>query len=157
VDRLTRIVGSFFGLGLIPFAPGTWGTLGALGFVLILPSEPKLAWTLPTMTLFLLACGFTVILGDHAEKNMGLKDPGFIVLDEVAGYLVAVGSVTKPGVDWLVMAFIVFRIFDVLKPWPCRRLEKVGGGKGILYDDLMAGFYTLIVLMVSRWLTGWPT
>ena len=158
MDRLTRFVGSFFGLGLIPFAPGTWGTLGALGFVMILPGPPasQLAWTLPTMTLFILACGFTIILGDHAEKHMGLEDPGFIVLDEVAGYLVAVASVTKPGPHWLIMAFIVFRIFDVLKPWPCRRLEKIGGGKGILYDDLMAGFYTFLVLLISRAVTDWP-
>jgi len=158
VDRLTRFVGSFFGLGLIPFAPGTFGTLGALAFVLVLPRPPApdLAWTLPTMVLFILACGFTVILGDHAEKHMGLDDPGFIVLDEVAGYLVAVASIRKPSIEWLVMAFIIFRVFDVLKPWPCRRLEKIGGGKGILYDDLMAGLYTFLVLMVSRWATGWP-
>jgi len=156
VDRLTRIVGSFFGLGLIPFAPGTWGTLGAMGVVFLLPAEPDLAWTIPTMVLFLLACGFTLILGDHAERSMGLEDPGFIVIDEVAGYLIAVASVTKPSPEWLVMAFIVFRIFDVLKPWPCRRLERIGGGKGILYDDLMAGFYTFLVLMISRLLTGWP-
>ena len=70
--------------------------------------------------------------------------------------LVAVASIRKPSVEWLVMAFIIFRIFDVLKPWPCRRLEKIGGGKGILYDDLMAGLYTFIILMVSRELTGWP-
>ena len=156
MDRLTRIVGSFFGLGLIPFAPGTWGTLGAMVFVILLPAEPQFAWTIPTMTLFLLSCGFCVVLGDHAEKHMGKKDPGFIVLDEVAGYLIAVASVTKPGLEWIVMAFIVFRIFDILKPWPCRRLERVGGGKGILYDDLMAGFYTYLVLMISRLLTTWP-
>ena len=157
MDRLTRIVGSFFGLGLIPFAPGTMGTLGALGIAFVLPGEPPLAWTIPTMALFLLACGFTIILGDHAERSMGLKDPGFIVLDEVAGYMVALASVKKPGFEWLVMAFLVFRVFDVLKPWPCRRLERVGGGKGILYDDLMAGLYTFLVLMISRLLTGWPT
>ncbi|MEN8150754.1 MAG: phosphatidylglycerophosphatase A [Planctomycetota bacterium] len=157
MDRLTRFVGSFFGLGLIPFAHGTWGTLGAMAIVLVLPADPVYAWTIPTMVLFLLACGFCIVLGDHAEQEMGLKDPGFIVLDEVAGYLVAVASVTKPGLPWIVMAFVVFRIFDILKPWPCRRLEKIKGGKGILYDDLMAGFYTFLVLLLSRELTGWPT
>ena len=156
MDRLTRIVGSFFGLGLIPFAHGTWGTLGAMAFVLVLPAEPRLAWAIPTMVLFLLACGFCIVLGDHAEKMMGVKDPGFIVIDEVAGYLVAVASVTKPSLEWIVMAFVIFRIFDILKPWPCRRLEKIGGGKGILYDDLMAGFYTFLVLTASRMLTTWP-
>jgi phosphatidylglycerophosphatase A len=156
VDRLTKVVGSFFGLGLLPVAPGTWGTLGAMGVAMALPEKPDLAWTLPTMAIFMLACGFTIILGDHAERRMGLKDPGFIVIDEVAGYFVAIAAVQKPSIDWLVMAFVIFRIFDVLKPWPCRRLEKAPGGRGILYDDLMAGFYTFLVLTGSRMITLWP-
>jgi phosphatidylglycerophosphatase A len=151
MERVTRVVGSAFGLGFLPVAPGTWGSLGALGAIYLIPEGPQgIVWMLTTTVLFLAACAGTMILGTFAERMTGGEDPGFIVLDEVAGCLIAVASITKPALWWFIGAFFFFRIFDVLKPWPCRRLEKYPGGLGILLDDLMAGIYTALVLLVIR-------
>jgi phosphatidylglycerophosphatase A len=149
VDRLTRVLGSFFGLGLLPVAPGTWGTLGAMGLAMLLPDGNPI-WPMCTAAVFLLACGLCIVLGDYAERMEGKKDPGFIVLDEVAGYFVICASFQKPSAAWLVVGFFLFRVFDVWKPWPGRRLERHPGGRGILYDDLMMGLYTFLVLIVLR-------
>ena len=148
MDRITRVVGSAFGLGFLPIAPGTWGTLGTVAVAYLIPAG--VAWYVGTTLLFLVACAATIILGTWAEQMTGKEDPGFIVLDEVAGTLVALASVTKPELWWFVGAFFVFRVFDVFKPWPCHRLEQLRGGFGILLDDLMAGFYTWVVLLVIR-------
>lgn len=145
---MTRVVGSAFGLGFLPVAPGTWGTAGTIAVAWFIPAG--LPWQVITTLLFLAACGATIIFGTHAERMSGRIDPGFIVLDEVAGSLVALASLTKPALWWFVGAFFLFRAFDVLKPWPCRRLEKMPGGYGILMDDLMAGLYAGLVLMVAR-------
>lgn len=148
---MTRVVGSAFGLGYLPIAPGTWGTAGTIVVAWLIPEGPHQAvWQVGTMLLFLAACAGTIILGTHAERMAGRMDPGFIVLDEVAGTLVALASLTKPALWWFVGAFFLFRIFDVLKPWPCRRFERLAGGYGILMDDLMAGFYAGLVLMAAR-------
>jgi phosphatidylglycerophosphatase A len=88
----------------------------------------------------------------RAEKLLGKKDPGAVVVDEVAGQLVALLFVPK-GAGWwvLVAAFVAFRVFDIWKPYPVRRLEGLGGGLGIMADDLLAGFYAAAVtsLLIS--------
>lgn len=148
MDRVTRVVGSAFGLGFLPVAPGTWGTLGTIAVAWLIPAG--FLWPLLTTILFLAACGATLVLGTHAEIMTGVKDPGFIVLDEVAGSLVALASLDKPPLWWFIGAFLFFRLFDVLKPWPCRRFERFAGGLGILVDDVTAGFYAALVLMTIR-------
>jgi len=136
------------GLGLAPVAPGTFGTLGGVALAWGLArTEHFLLWTV-------LAIGVVYLIGlalaSFAEQHAGKKDPGFFVLDEVAGYLVVCLWDKGPSALTLVVAFILFRFFDVLKPPPLRRLERIGGGHGILLDDIGAGIYGFALLAVLR-------
>jgi phosphatidylglycerophosphatase A len=153
VDRLTKILVSFFGLGYAPFAMGTWGTAGAVLVAWFLPAGDL--WPVTAAVVFALACVITAVLGGRAERLAGKKDPGIVVTDEVAGYFVTIAWIPKPEIGYLLAGFFVFRVFDVWKPWPVRRLEAIGGGTGILLDDLAAGVYGLILLTVVRYATGW--
>jgi len=133
-------------LGCSPFAPGTVGTLGGVA----------IAWALRGTDLFpvwvLLACVVLYAigrpLGAWAEQYAGKKDPGIYVIDEVIGYLVTVLWFDGPSVTALVVAFFVFRFFDVLKPPLARRAESLPGGDGILLDDVVAGLHALVLVMI---------
>ena len=153
MDRLTRTLLSLFGLGFLPVAPGTWGTAGALLIAWLLPGGQL--WPLCAAGVLVASSVLTVAFGQRAERLAGRKDPGFVVLDEVAGYLVTVAALAKPALGWLIAGFFVFRVLDVLKPWPGRRLEKLPGGVGVLVDDLAMGLYGLGALLLLRHLTGW--
>jgi phosphatidylglycerophosphatase A len=152
-----RVFGAGFGLGYVPFAPGTWGTLPAVGaFLLVrltIPSEP---WqTLALAGLLLAACVASVPLGNWAQTLWGRKDPRRFVLDEVAGFLLTVllfrrGDKLLPLVIW---AFALTRAMDILKPPPARQLERLPGGWGILLDDLAASVYAAAALHLLYWLS----
>jgi phosphatidylglycerophosphatase A len=171
--RSTRTAGDYValalatcGVGMIPLAPGTWGS--AVGVLLYLAvgraaqvsfDYPVRHWldlspqTFPIfLTTALLFVIFVVsILGTlaatRAERLFGKKDPGAVVVDEVAGQLVAFLFVPW-GAGWwaVIVGFVAFRVFDIWKPYPVRRLEGLGGGLGIMADDLLAGFYAASVL-----------
>ena len=136
-------------LGCSPFAPGTVGTLGGVA----------IAWALmgtgtwfPVWALLISAVLYAVgrPLGDWAEQYAGKKDPGIYVLDEVIGYLVTVLWIDGPSLMTLVVAFFVFRFFDVLKPPLARRAESLPGGDGILLDDVVAGLHGLVLMILAR-------
>ena len=159
------------GVGLIPLAPGTWGSaVGVLLYLALgraaqttfdyavargLDLSPQTFQTLLTTALLLVV--FSVSLAGtwaatRAEKLLGKKDPGAVVVDEVAGQLVAFLFVPWAAGWWTVVAgFVAFRVFDIWKPYPVRRLEDLGGGLGVMADDLLAGFYAaaLMSLLVS--------
>ena len=146
--RLFFVTGGF--LGLAPVAPGTFGTLTGVAIAYALRSTDNfLLWTL-------LTAGALYVVGralaPWAEARAGRKDPGFYVIDEVIGYLVTVAWVQGPSYLALMVAFVVFRFFDILKPPPIKRLEAIGGGDGILLDDVMAGVYGFAVLALARFL-----
>jgi len=132
---------SWFGTGLFPKAPGTFGTLGAVPLVLGAQSFKPLFYALGLGAFILIA----VWVSDRTEKILGRPDPQEVVIDEVAGLLLTFFLLP---LSWfsLVLGFILFRIFDILKPFPAGRLERIGGGLGIVLDDLMAGFYTNLAL-----------
>jgi phosphatidylglycerophosphatase A len=133
-------------LGCSPVAPGTVGTLGG---VLI---AWALARTSPFLLWVLLAAAAVYLvgrsLGPWAEAYAGKKDPGIFVLDEVVGYLITVAWLEGPSLLALVVAFFVFRFFDVFKPRLARRAEHIPGGDGILLDDVVAGVYGLVLVML---------
>jgi phosphatidylglycerophosphatase A len=133
-------------LGSIPFAPGTFGTLGGVAIAWALAgTEFFLLWVLlAAAAIYLLGRS----LGSWAEEYAGGKDPGFFVLDEVVGYLVCVAWIRGPSPLALLLAFCAFRFFDILKPPPVSRLERIGGGDGIMLDDVAAGVLGLILVMV---------
>lgn len=133
-------------LGCSPFAPGTVGTLGGVAIAWLLATQPAyLAWSL-AVCLVLYAVGRS--LGPWSERYSGRKDPGFFVLDEVIGYLITVAWLRGPSVVAMVVAFFVFRFFDVFKPALARRMERIPGGDGILLDDVVAGVYGFVLVML---------
>ena len=135
-------------LGLSPVAPGTVGTLGGVAIAWAMSGlEHYLLWTI-VVCLALYALGRA--LAPWAEAYAGGKDPGFFVLDEVIGFLITVAWTSGPSYLSLMVGFVLFRFFDVVKPQPVRRLEAIGGGDGILLDDVAAGTYGLIVLAAAR-------
>jgi len=90
-----------------------------------------------------------------AERSLGSKDPGAIVIDEVAGMAVSVLAVPlTPAV--LAVAFVLFRVFDIVKPYPANELQRLRGGVGVMIDDLVAGVYALLLVLAARALLSWP-
>lgn len=149
-DRIVEMYVTWFGLGYAPVASGTFGTLGGVAIAALV------GWTWPAHYLGLLIL-LTVVMsflgalaGRWAERRYGRKDPGQFVLDEVVGYLVAALWIGFPGWTHLILAFFLFRLTDIVKPWPARRLEKLPGGWGIVVDDLVAGAYALGILVGIR-------
>jgi phosphatidylglycerophosphatase A len=146
LNLLRKALASCGGLGLSPLAPGTVGTLGGV----------FLAWSLSGTELYLLwsllaALAIYLVgraLGPWAEEYAGTKDPQWFVLDEVAGYLVTVAWFRGPSLLALLTAFWAFRFFDIVKPPPARRLERIGGGDGIMLDDLAAATWAFLVVML---------
>ena len=154
------------GVGLIPIAPGTWGSAVGVGVYLALVSGSQKAFDyVVTRGLDLSPQAFPVVLNTvlllsilvislagtwaatRAEKLLGKKDPGAVVVDEVAGQLITFLFVPWLAGPWTVfVGFLAFRVFDIWKPYPVRRLEGLGGGLGIMADDLLAGFYAATVM-----------
>jgi phosphatidylglycerophosphatase A len=149
------------GVGYFPIAPGTLGSL--LGIAIYLPFEYQLSRALgkyfsvaqvietPWVALRLVLIMFVTMVGiwaaSRTERLIGKKDPGIVVIDEVAGQLIALLSVPLFFPGWLpvLSAFLLFRAFDIWKPYPIRRLEGLESGLGIMADDVLAGVYALIV------------
>lgn len=146
MNRLKLGIVSCGFLGCIPFAPGTFGTFGGVAIAWALRnSEAYLPWLL-SIAAVLYVVGRS--LGAWSEAHAGRKDPQFFVLDEVIGYLITVAWIQGPTLLTLAVAFVVFRFFDIVKPPPVRTVERVGGGDGILLDDVVAGLYGLILVML---------
>jgi len=129
------------------------GTVGSLVTLIAL-------WLIPFTTLALLVTLAIVTLvgiwaGSRVERAIDAKDPGIIVIDEVAGMLVSVLFVPRT-IPVLVTAFLLFRLFDIWKPFPARQLQEMHGGVGVMLDDLIAGAYALALIVTSRALVGLP-
>lgn len=148
-----------FGLGLLPGAPGTWGTLlGVLLHGLVVVLLPAGAQTAALVLCLLVVSALNVILAPWAMDYWKCKDPGRFVLDEVAGYLI-VPVLFRHGALWQLMlaAFLFFRLFDIIKIPPARQIDRsMQGGWGILLDDLVSGAYAALVLHVLLWVGLFP-
>jgi len=150
MGNLLRLAFVSFGfLGCSPVAPGTVGTLGGVLIAWLLALS---GLNFPVSVLIVCAVLYAVArtLGPWSEQYAGRKDPGIFVVDEVIGYLVTILWFGAPSVAAMVVAFFVFRFFDIAKPPPARRLEALGGGDGILLDDVAAGVYGLAVMTLLR-------
>jgi phosphatidylglycerophosphatase A len=137
-----------FGSGYSPVVPGTAGSL--VGLLLFLPAHALPPAGLLAAMAVLVVAG--VAAAGHVARMTGLEDPGIVVIDEVAGMWVSLLFLPLTPVT-AVAAFVIFRIFDVVKPFPARRLEDLPGGYGIMCDDLMAGAYANLVLrgLIALW------
>jgi len=134
-----------FGSGLAPKAPGTFGTLAAVPLYLMMTSLSNNQYLLLTALISLVGIW---ICGTSAEI-LGVHDHSGIVWDEIAGFLITM-YLAPSGWLWIVLGFIYFRIFDILKPWPISWLDKhVGGGFGIMIDDIVAGLFAWLCLWIT--------
>ena len=139
--KIALILSAWFGAGLLPMAPGTWGSLLGLPLVLLMNRLPAFG-----AGAFLVLFAALAIWSSHAcLKFFSKEDPSEIVIDEVAGLLLALFLVPPSGLH-LLGGFFLFRFFDILKPFPIKRFEKLRGGFGIVSDDLVAGLYANVCL-----------
>ncbi len=130
--------------GKSPVVPGTVGTLAAIPFALVFLILPPPFFAVYVLGLTLLA----IYVSDQAEKILDQKDPGCIVIDEIAGYVVAL-SIVPVQLNTIVAGFFIFRFFDIVKLGPVKYFEKTfPGGAGVVLDDVMAGILSAIVLRI---------
>ena len=151
VKALFSSVANFFalgaGLGLAPKAPGTFGTLLGIPLLLLMP-QSLLAYTAVLVVLFI----FGVWCCDECARYLGVHDHGAIVWDEVVGYLITMLALPVTW-QWILAGFVVFRIFDITKPWPINWVDRhVKGGMGIMVDDVLAGIFAAVTLQVIYWI-----
>ena len=153
-----------WGVGYLPIAPGTFGSAVGVGIYLLLQSASARAFAFAAergwsvgglesfrLTFVLLLIAALTLVGvwaaSRAEKLLGRKDPGVVVVDEVAGQLTAFLFVPFNSGWWVIITgFIAFRLFDIWKPYPIRRLESLESGLGIMADDVLAGIYAAILM-----------
>jgi phosphatidylglycerophosphatase A len=144
----TRVmIATLFGLGRFPVASGTVGSAATLPAAVGLAMLGPVWFTAATVLVIAVA----IWSAGAAEREFGLKDPHAVVIDEVAGQLVALAFVPL-SLAWVAGGFFLFRLFDVVKPFPARQLERLPGGPGIVLDDLAAGLYANLVLQAVRFL-----
>ena len=150
LDRVALVVATAGGVGLVPVAPGTAASAGTA--VVLWIAAPSVPWLL---ALVLAATVAGTWAAGRAERVLGAKDLGAIVIDEVAGMaLTVLVAGTAPAA--LVVGFLLFRLFDVAKPFPAGASQRLPGGVGVMTDDLIAGLYGLAVLALLRAVAGWP-
>jgi phosphatidylglycerophosphatase A len=148
MTRLALLVATAFGSGYSPIAPGTAGSAVGLLVVLLLRAVDAgpVGDLVATVALF----GAGTWAAGVSERHFGREDPGPVVVDEVMGMVVTVAFLPV-SIAGAIVGFFLFRVFDVVKPWPANRFEHLGGGLGIMADDLMAGIYSNLVVRVCCW------
>jgi phosphatidylglycerophosphatase A len=129
-------------IGYLPFAPGTFGSLVAFAFFILLKPNPYIH-----VLILLLLIPIGIVSSHHAERLFKSKDSRHIVIDEFCGYLF---SVIFVPFNYAFAAFFLFRFFDILKPFPIKKMESLSGGKGIMADDIVAAIYTNFLLQVWK-------
>ncbi len=151
------------GVGYIPLAPGTWGSLVGIGVYLALSyfalaEASKIAVIAVALVAILIVTLLGIWAASRTEKLSGRKDPGKVVVDEVAGQMISLLPISfvfvRPWNGWVIVSFILFRFFDIVKPYPARRLEGLHGGLGIMADDLIAGVYAAAITALLLFVAG---
>jgi phosphatidylglycerophosphatase A len=141
-EQAVLFVATGFFIGTVPFAPGTLGSLIGLPLCFLL-SRLNFLQSVVWILIFII---FSIAVASAAEKILGQKDPGQIVIDEIAGLAVTFAGLPF-NLKTALAGFIIFRAFDILKPFPIRILEKrVGGGSGVVLDDVLAGIFANLVV-----------
>lgn len=136
-----------FGSGAIPFAPGTFGTLIAIPFYLLI-RPINIYFYLALVLIFIM---ISSIICDRVSREMKVHDHPGINIDEFVGFFVTMIYAPSSWI-WIIIGFILFRVFDILKPWPIRWLdENIKGGFGIVFDDVIAGIYASLILQLLSW------
>jgi phosphatidylglycerophosphatase A len=140
------------GVGYLPLAPGTFGSLVGIGiFLLVVRATPPNALVAMILVSIIAVTFAGIWAATRTEQLSGRKDPGKVVVDEVAGQLIALFPLTlfpHWSTATVIVSFILFRFFDIVKPYPARRFEALKGGMGIMCDDLVAGVYGGVIVSI---------
>lgn len=143
-----HFLGLGFGTGLAPKAPGTFGTLAALPLFALLMQLPEASHLVILAFIFLIGIPICGITG----RNLGVSDHGGIVWDEIFAYMLVL-EFTPKAWEWWLVAFLLFRLFDIWKPFPIRQCDRtLHGGLGVMFDDLLAAIYAIAALKGLQWL-----
>ena len=138
-----------FGSGLMPMAPGTWGTLAAFPIYLLMAGMSGTTYLIVTLMAFF----FGVAICEKVSTDLGVHDYPPIVWDEIVGYLLTM-TLAPVSAFWMVVGFVLFRLFDIWKPVPIRTVDKhVQGGLGIMLDDVLAAFPAWLIMQLLIWLS----
>src|SRR5579871_6548038 len=148
LPRFPILLASWFGCGYSPVAPGTAGSAAGILIAWLLISQAKMP-PLYLIPLTVLMTGPAIWAAGVTERELGKEDPGLVVIDEVLGQWLTASAIVHPTWQSYVLAFALFRIFDITKPWPIRRLERLHGGLGIVADDLLAGVYGAVLMFAA--------
>jgi phosphatidylglycerophosphatase A len=147
MNRFFLFLATGFGVGYSPVAPGTLGTLVAIPVYYFLSEIPSPLYEITLIGFFFLS----VWISENAEIFFGKKDDQRIVIDEIIGFLITMLWIPKTT-RFIIIGFILFRFFDILKPIPIRRIErKFKGGFGVVLDDVVAGVYANIILQIASY------
>jgi len=148
MPRLHTLLATWFGCGYSPAAPGTAGSAAgiAIAWALISLGGISPLWLLP---LTVVMTPVAIWAAGATARDLGNEDPGLVVVDEVLGQWLTAAAISHVTWQSYVLAFALFRIFDITKPWPIRKLERLHGGLGIVADDLLAGVYGAVVMFVA--------
>jgi phosphatidylglycerophosphatase A len=152
LSKVAWTLATWFGCGLVPKAPGTMGSLGAIPLYLLLARAGQLGVGAGAIVV----TGVGIWAASVVARELGKKDPQIVVVDEVAGMLVTMLPVRDVSWQGVLAGFALFRLFDVIKPWPVRRLESLHGGWGIVLDDIAAGVLGAGVMVGLRALRVLP-
>ncbi|NBO63506.1 MAG: phosphatidylglycerophosphatase A [Acidobacteria bacterium] len=163
-DLLAFVIATAGGAGMMPFGPGTWGSLVGLGIVYGLVRLLHDDMIALQNWLIVASLGVTAVgiwAGNHAETIFGRKDPGQVVIDEVSGQMITF-VFFAPYLErlgggwtwWLIPGFILFRAGDILKPYPIDKLQDLSGGFGVMMDDVLAGIYAAVVMSLLLFFLG---
>ena len=150
MSQLAKLLATVGGLGYCPLAPGTVGSLAGLGLSL---AAARVCSPVANFLCAVVLCGVAVWASDRLARDTGYADPSFVVIDETAAMWLVVAGLPPLAPWWLVpIGFVGFRVFDIWKAPPLRRLEQLPGGWGIVLDDVGAAAYTLLVVQGVMWL-----
>ncbi len=154
IKRLAKFLATVAGAGYTPMLPGTAGTVVAVPLALALAAVADHWGAAAYLTALLAVVVLALWSSGVMARETGQHDPSVVVVDEVAGYLLAMAFLA-PTWEHLLAAFLLFRLFDITKPPPCRRMEKLAGGLGIVADDLVAGIYANLALRLAQAFPVW--
>lgn len=148
MNRLAVVLATWFGCGYFPWGPGTAGSAAAI-LIAVLLNRYTGAGRITLLALVIVLLGPAIWAATRTARLLNKEDPGVVVIDEVLGQWVTLLGAAARSWKVILAAFVLFRLFDIWKPWPVRNFEKLPEGAGIVADDLVAGLYGALILYIG--------
>jgi len=143
---IAKLISTFFGIGYLPYMPGTYGSIAGVVLYYLLRNNIAICWF---FVIIIILLGF--LASKKAEDIFGKKDPSFVVIDEVAAIMVVL-LFAPQTIFFIILSFLLFRLFDIIKPCPIKKIEQFSGSWGIMLDDLMAAAYAILVIYLVKYI-----